>query len=101
MQIGDFVGVKFPKDNQAYFAEVKKVLSGDELECRFVHTGSVYTFKKYSDWLEVVKTTGAFKPGTRTNDVTLYEKTNEQVSSGSNVGVTFDDVGHKIPSLRK
>jgi len=91
MQIRDFIGVKFPKDNQTYFAEVKKVLPGDKLECRFVHTGSVYTFKKYSGWLEVAETTGAFKPGTRTSDVTLYERTDEQVSSGSNVGVTFDD----------
>ena len=91
MQIGDFIRVKFPKDNQAYFAEVKKVLPGEEIECRFVHSGSVYTFKKYSDSLEVVETTGAFKPGTRTNDVILYEKTDEQVFFGSNVGVTFDD----------
>lgn len=91
MQIGDFIGVKFPNDDQRYFAEVKKILPGDELECRFVHSGSVYTFKKYPDSLEVAETTGAFKPGTRTNDVTLYEKTHEQVSFGSNVGVTFDD----------
>src|SRR2546430_15639225 len=41
---------------------------------QFVHSGSVYTFKKYPDWLEVAETTGAFKPGTRTSDVTLYER---------------------------
>jgi hypothetical protein len=93
MRIRDFIGVKFPNDKQAYFAEVTEVLPGDKLECRFVHTGSVYTFKKYSGWLEVAETTGAFKPGTRTSDVTLYEKTDEQVSFGRNVAVTFDE-GH-------
>jgi hypothetical protein len=50
MQIGDFNGVKFPKDNQAYFAEVKEVLPGDELfECNlftveaFTHSKSILT----------------------------------------------------------
>jgi hypothetical protein len=92
MQIHDFIRVKFPNDNKVYFAEVKEVLPGDELfECRFVHSGSVYTFKKYSGWLEVAETTGAFKPGTRTSDVTLYEETDDHISLGSNVGLTFDD----------
>ena len=93
MQLNDFIAVQFPQEpGKSYFAIVTKTLPDNTFECRFVHSGSRYTFKTYSGWLEVVNSTGAFKPGTKTNNVQLFtESTTDHLNVGVNVRVTFDD----------
>jgi hypothetical protein len=92
MQINDFIAVTFPQDDsKTYYAIVTKINSADTFECRFVHSGSEYTFKQYSGWLEVVKTTGLFRVGSRTNEVVHFTKSRDAYSTGSNVSVSFDD----------
>lgn len=92
MQINDFLAVTFPQDDsKSYYAIVTKINSDQSFECRFVHSNSLYTFKQYSGWLEVVKTTGLFRVGSRTNEVVFFTKSRDAYSTGSNVVVSFDD----------
>jgi len=91
MQVHDFISVRFRNDTKTYYAEVKQVNADNTFDCRFVHTGSQYTFKTEPDFLKVVKSTGMYKPGTITGDVTLFTETNDTLNTGTNVAVTFDD----------
>jgi hypothetical protein len=93
MKQNDFIAVKFPQDTEkVYYAIVRKIFQNNEFECCFLHSGSIYIFKQYSGWLEVIKSTGLFKVGTRTNNVLRYTETDLLTYSvGNNVRVTFDD----------
>lgn len=91
MKQNDFIGVKFPNDNKQYFAVITEVKQGGLFNCRFVHTGSHYTFQQFSGWLEVKQTNGNFPPGTRTNEVVLYEPQQHSFGAGQLVVVTFED----------
>ena len=91
MKEKDFIAVRFPNDSKQYFAEIKSIGSNDRFTCRFVHTGSNYTFEQHSGWLEVKETNGNFPPGTRTNDVIHYEPKQHNNGKGENVAVTFED----------
>lgn len=93
MQPRDFIAVKFPQEpDKAYFAEIKKVNANGTFECRFVHSGSLYTFKLETGWLEVVQSSGLFRRGTRTNEVTLFSPIEQQyLAAGGNAAVSFDD----------
>jgi len=108
MKLKDFIAVGFPQEeSKTYYAIVTKVLPDNKFECKFVHSGSVYKFKINSGWLEVVETSGAFKVGTRTNNVLIFTETDQsQLSANTNARVTFDDgnaylgvVKVKTPSL--
>ncbi|ULQ54896.1 hypothetical protein KJS94_09625 [Flavihumibacter rivuli] len=91
MKQHDFIGVRFPNDDKRYFAEVTSVKEGGIFDCRFVHTGSRYTFQQFSGWLEVKQTNGNFPPGTRTNEVLLYEPQQHSLGVGQLVVITFED----------
>ncbi len=91
MKEKDFIAVRFPNDSKQYFAEVTSVNGNDQFDCRFVHTGSHYSFQKHSGWLEVKSSTGMFPPGTRTNDVLHYQQKQHNLGIGQNVVVTFED----------
>ncbi|GAO43553.1 hypothetical protein [Flavihumibacter petaseus] len=91
MKQNDFIAVRFPNDSKQYFASVTEVKNDGLFDCRFVHTGSHYTFQQFSGWLEVKATNGNFPPGTRTNDVILYEPKQRNLDNGSHLVVTFED----------
>lgn len=91
MQAHDFISVRFRNDNKTYYAEVKQVNNDNMFNCRFVHTGSQYTFKIEPAFLRVVKSTGMYHPGTITGDVQLFTETTQSLNTGTNVAVTFDD----------
>lgn len=91
MKQNDFIGVKFPNDSKQYFATITAVKEGGLFDCRFVHTGSRYTFQRFSGWLEVKQTSGNFPPGTKTNEVILYEPAQHNSGPGQLVVVTFED----------
>jgi len=93
MKAHDFIAVIFPQDpGKAYFAEIRKVNSNNTFECRFVHSSSIYIFKMQPGWIEVVQTSGLFKAGTKTNQVTLFSPIEQQyLGKGGNASVSFDD----------
>lgn len=66
MKVKDFIGVRFPQEeNKTYYAIVTRVAADGSFDCKFVHSGSVYKFKTNSGWLEVAQTSGAFPVGRR------------------------------------
>lgn len=91
MKQNDFIGVRFPNDSKQYIAVITSVKANGLFDCRFVHSGSRYSFQRFSGWLEVRKTSGNFPVGTRTNDVILFELQQHNSGPGQLVGVTFED----------
>lgn len=92
MQAKYFIGVKFPQTPDTFYAEVKQVFPDGSFECRFVHTGSTYVFRYKSGQLEVIKSTGLFKPGTVTSEANFFEPTDKWTQyPGGFASVTFKD----------
>ncbi|MES2525342.1 MAG: hypothetical protein V4617_21805 [Gemmatimonadota bacterium] len=92
MRTSDFLAVTFPQETgKQYYAQITKIDASGRIECRFVHSGSKYTFRQHSGWFEVLETTGLFPVGTRTSEVVHYAQANEAIGADSTVGVTFDD----------
>ena len=93
MEINDFIGVRFPQDPKQYFAQITGFTRAGAFDCRFVHSGSVYRFMPRPDFLEVIASEGAFKPGTIVGDATLYTELEggTQRTPGTPLAVTFDD----------
>jgi len=93
MKIKDFISVRFPQEeSKTYYAIVTKILSDNNIECKFVHSGTIYIFKLESGWLEVKQTTGSFKKGTRTNNIHVFTETDQDlISVNTLVRVTFSD----------
>jgi hypothetical protein len=91
MQINDFVAMQFRNDQKKYYAEITG-FTRNGFEVRFVHSGSKYRFRQTRDFLEVVTSSGAFKPGTIVGEATLYSQDDGVARvAGSHVGVTFED----------
>ena len=91
MQLNDFVAMQFRNDEKTYFAEITG-FTRSGFEARFVHTGSQYRFRQTRDFLEVVTSTGAFKPGTIVGESTLFSQDDAVARAvGSHFGVTFED----------
>lgn len=92
MNQNDFIAVKFPNDGQVYYAQVKQILVNGSFQCRFVHSGSIYSFSLQGTELEVVASTGAYKTGTKARLITSYVPADNQAPvTHSPVSVTFDD----------
>ena len=91
MRINDFVAMQFRNDEKRYCAEITG-LTRAGFDARFVHSGSDYRFRQTRDVLEVVSSTGAFKPGAIVGDATLYSQDDAVARvAGSHIGVTFED----------
>jgi hypothetical protein len=92
MRINDFVAVRFPKDPKTYYAQVTGFTRAGAFECRFVHSGAVYRFMQKPDFLEVIASAGAFKPGTIVGEAMIYtEDGAARTAPGVPLAVTFDD----------
>jgi len=88
MKTGDFIQCTFQGDTKKYVADITGV-QDDSFDCRFVHSGKLYTFDSHS--FTVLETNGGFPRGTPLTWYQLFTPGSGDLTPFCFVVVTFGD----------